>query len=129
MGALGPAPERAQPRQHLLEREGLNEVVVGPEVQALDAVADLGGRGEHEDPGWVRPGDERPADLVAVDLGQVAVQDHRVVVDERGPAERRGAVERDVDGPSAPAQAARQGVGQPGLVLGDQDPHRSAVGG
>ena len=58
--------------------------------------------------------DEPPADVVAVHDGQVAVEHDHVVVDDRRPAQRRRAVERDVDGacpalrrPRASASASR----------------------
>ena len=58
-----------------------------------------------------------------MDLRQVAVEHDCVVVDDRRALQRRRAVERDVDGPAVPAKAARQRVREPGLVLGDEDPH------
>jgi hypothetical protein len=48
------------------------------------------------------------ADLVAVDMGQVAVEDDDVVVDDSRALERLVAVEGDIDGESVTAKAARE---------------------
>ena len=47
----GAAEQRAQPREQLVERERLDEVVVGAGVEPGHAVGDLVARGEHEDRG------------------------------------------------------------------------------
>ena len=117
------ALQRVQARDDLGEGEGLGQVVVGAEVEALDARADVGRGREHEDPRRALGGDQLAADLVAVDLGQVAVEHDRVVVDDGGALERLIAVEGDVDGESVAAQAARECLGEPGLVFGDEDAH------
>ena len=117
------ALQRVQPRHDLGEREGLGQVVVGAEVEPLDARADVGRRGEHQDPRRALGAHELAADLVAVDVGQVAVQHDHVVVDDGRALERLIAVERDVDGESVAAKAARERLGEPGLVFGDEDAH------
>ena len=116
--------ERAQARDELGEGERLAQVVVGAEGEALDALGDGGRGGEHEDPRRALLADEPAADVVAVDDRQVAVEHDGVVVDDRGAAQRRRAVERDVDRAAGLAQAARQRVGEQRLVLGDQHAHR-----
>src|SRR5262245_65344036 len=45
---LGPAQERAQPRLELLERERLDQVVVGARVKARHTVVDGVARGQHQ---------------------------------------------------------------------------------
>ena len=117
------ALQRVQPRHDLGEGERLGQVVVGAEVEPLDARADVGGRGEHEDPRRALGAHELAADLVAVDVGQVAVEHDDVVVDDGRALERLVAVEGDVDGESVAAKAARERLGEPGLVFGDEDAH------
>ena len=58
-------------------------------------------------------------------LGQVAVEHHDVVGEDARLVERGGAVGRDVDGHALAAQAARDRVGDPAFVLGDQYAHPS----
>ena len=45
----GPAQQRPQPRLELLERERLDQVVVGADVEPLDAIVDRVAGGEHQD--------------------------------------------------------------------------------
>jgi hypothetical protein len=48
---LGRAPaEGAYPGGQLGEAEGLGQVVVGTEVEAVDPIAEAAGRGQHQDP-------------------------------------------------------------------------------
>jgi len=54
---------------------------------------------------------------------QVTIEDHDVVVHDGGAPERLVAVEGDVDGESVAAKAARERLGEPGLVFGDEDAH------
>src|SRR5207302_11049525 len=44
-----PAQERAQTRQQLLQAEGLGEVIIGAEVQTLDAILDRIARAQNDD--------------------------------------------------------------------------------
>ncbi len=63
---LGPPQQRAHARHELPEREGLDEIVVGPGVEALDLVLDRVARREHEDLGAHAAGPQLPAELQAV---------------------------------------------------------------
>ena len=97
MLGAGASEQRAQPRAQLLERERLDEVVVGARVQSGDAVRDGVARGEHEH-GRVVAGRAQPAaDLQPVRLGHQHVEDDRVrrLVGER--VERRAAVGGELD--------------------------------
>ena len=50
MRAILTAPaERADPREELVERERLDEVVIGAGIEAFHAVSHRSARGEHED--------------------------------------------------------------------------------
>ena len=74
----GPAQQRPQAGLELAQRERLDEVVVGADVQPLDAVVDGVARGQHQDRGAVPGLAQAPADLEAVELGHEDVQDDRV---------------------------------------------------
>ena len=63
------------------------------------------------------------AHVVAVDLGEVAVEDDDVVGVHARVRERVGAVGRDVDGRAVPAQAAGDRRRDARLVLDDEKPH------
>ena len=119
-GAAGP-----DPRLELLEVERLDQVVVGALVQAGDPVAGRVAGGQHQHPGRLADvvGPDAPHHLDAVQAGQVQVEaDHVVVVDARL-VDGLVPVVGDVDGVALPTQAARDRVGQVGLVLDDQHPH------
>src|SRR5262245_42886857 len=80
LGVPGGAPQqRADARQHLLQVEGLGDVVVGAGVEALDLVAPAvaGGENEHRHGATgAAPGLEHRD---AVHLGQADVEDDRVI--------------------------------------------------
>ena len=73
------AQQRADARQHLLEMEGLGDVVVGAGVEALHLVAPAVARGEHQHrhgAAGAPPGLEHRD---AVHLGQADVEDDGVI--------------------------------------------------
>jgi hypothetical protein len=105
----GAAPgERADAQDQLGEVEGLGQVVVGAQDQAADPVGGLAGRGEHQDHRPAVPLGDHPAQVVAVDAGQVAVEHDDVVGGEVELGRGGQAVVRDVDGHPAVAQALGQ---------------------
>ena len=112
-----------QAGDELGEAERLGQVVVGAERQALDELVGRARGGEHQDLRARLLGGQGPADHVAVDLGQVAVEHDDVVGIDARLVERGGAVGGDVDGHSLAPEAARDRGGDAGLVLGDQDSH------
>ena len=124
-GAAAQGPDAGH---ELGEGEGLGQVVVGAERQALDPVVDAARRGQHEDAGRERLAGQPPADLVAMDDGQVAVEHHDVVAVDGDPIEGGAAVVGDVDGHRLPAQATGDGVGQYLLVLDHQHSHLGSHG-
>ena len=78
-GVLGPAAQQGpQAGQQLGEGERLDQVVVGPGVEALHPVLDGVPGGEHEDGGVVAGGPHAPADVEPVDGGQPDVEHHGV---------------------------------------------------
>jgi hypothetical protein len=76
---LGSAYEGSDASDQLSQGERFGQVVVGAECKALHSVLDVAGGGEHEDPGRVRVLDQLGAQLVAVEAGEVPVEDHDVV--------------------------------------------------
>ena len=75
------APQQGpQPRQQLVQRERLRQVVVGAGVEAGHPVGDLVARGEHRAPGSGRPRRRRSAtaDAEAVEPGHHHVEDEQV---------------------------------------------------
>src|SRR4030095_8992777 len=65
---------RAHPGQQLVHAEGFADVIIGAEIQALDAIALVGARGEQDDRHARALGAQRPAHLEAADAGQHDVQ-------------------------------------------------------
>ena len=123
MAGLVAAGEGADAGDELGKGERLGQVVVGAEAEAVDAVFDRVGGGEHEH-ARARPArNERPADVVAVDLGQVAVEQDHVVAVSRCVPERVFAVEDDVDGHAFAPQPDRDGGGELLVVFDDEHPH------
>ena len=109
------------------EVERFGEVVVGAEAEAFDPVVQRVGRGEHEHPAVSAVRGDLPADVVAVDAGQVAVENDHVVAGDRDPLQGFGAVRRDVDGHALAAQPGRDRPGQDLEVLHDQHPHSAPL--
>ena len=70
-------------------------------------------------------GGQLAADVVAVHLGQVAVEHHHVVGMHARLEQRGRAVGRDVDGHALAAQPAGDGRSDPRFVLGHQYAHAS----
>jgi hypothetical protein len=114
------APEqRAQAREQLLALEGLDEVVVGPGVEALDARLERVARGEHEDRHVIgRP--QPPRDLDAVELRQPEVEDDEVGVEGRRLVQRGLAVAGDAHLVTLQAQGALEHLGDLLVVLDDE---------
>ncbi|KAG1443195.1 hypothetical protein G6F57_018174 [Rhizopus arrhizus] len=127
--AARPAPGCPDPREQFLQREGLGQVVVGPFIQAGDAVRQLSQRTEHDDryPGVVPAQDLNQAQPVTI--GQGAVQQHQIV----RPGKRRfaGQCQRvgQVHHVALALQGGLQGGSQCGFVFDQQDVHRRESGG
>ena len=63
------AQEGAQPRQQLGQIEGLDEIVVGADVETLDSVVHRVARGQHQDRRRVTRATNPPTHFEAVDVG------------------------------------------------------------
>ena len=122
-GGLRPAGERSQPRHELGEREGLWQVVVRAEVQAVDPVLDGGRRGQHEDPAARALLHQLGTDVVTADPGQIPVQHDHVVAVDQGALQPgvtvEGKVHRHLLTPKADANSLRELA----VVLDHQHPH------
>ena len=128
LGRAAAAPQqRPQARAELLERERLDQVVVGARVEALDAVGHGVARGQHQHRRAVARGPQAPADLEPVGLGHQHVEDDRVRrrVGER--VQRLGAVGRQLHAVAVHPQRAIQSVAHRGLIVHHQDPHGPMV--
>ena len=115
-----PAQHRPHPREQLAGGVRLRDVVVGAELEP-DHDVHLGVLGrEHDD----RHSGGRPH--LPAHLGSRHPGKHEIQQDDVGTAlteghERSGSVFGDLDLVGLPAQQVREGVGEIGLVLDDQD--------
>jgi hypothetical protein len=76
---FAPAQQGAHPRQQLRESKRLDQVVVGPQLQALDAVFHLVARGQKQHRHVLAAAAQPLQHLPAVQAGQHHVQHHQVV--------------------------------------------------
>ena len=96
---------------------------VRSELEALDALAQGAGRSEHDDLHIRVLTGQTGADLVAVDSGQIPVQDDDVVVGDLHLGQRFGAVPHDVHRHRLATQPHGYRIGEIGLVLDHQHAH------
>ena len=115
-----PAQQGPDPGQQLAALEGLDQVVVGAAVEAVDPVLGLGPRGQHQDR-HVALGPQAAADLDPVEPGQPEVEDDEVGHEVAGDVERLDAVAGGAHLVALVAQRAPQDVGDLGVVLDDED--------
>src|SRR5256714_9199437 len=73
----GATSDRADAGDQLPETEGLDDVVVGPELEA-DHTVHLLAAGAHHDDWHLGPSPQSTANLVPVDVGKPQVEDHHV---------------------------------------------------
>ena len=111
------AGQGADAQHQLGEVERLGEVVVGAQGQAADPVAGRAGGGQHQHHGPLVAGGDHLAEGVAVDAGQVAVEDDHVVGVDVEFGRGFQPVVGDVHGHALIAQAlgdhGRRGSGRP----------------
>jgi hypothetical protein len=117
----GPAKERPHPGQQLLQREGLDQVVVGSGVQPLHSIFDRVPRREHEHWSAVSDPAQQPADLQAVDARHQDVEHDQVRGDLPQPVQGLVPVGRQVDLVPLAGQGALERVPHRGLVVDHQD--------
>ena len=121
---LGAAQQGADPREQLAEREGLDEIVVGAGVEPLDLVLDGVARRQHQDLRAHAAGAQLAAELEAVArAGQQQVEDDEIRSGRADALQRRVGVAGDVDGVALLGQALLEELGDPLLVLDDENLH------
>lgn len=101
------AQQGAQPREHLVDVEGLDDVVLRAGVETLDAVGDRAPRGEEEDGRRQPPRAQPRHEVDALDARQPTVDDEHVPVVDEATVEARLAVTNGRDGIPLLAEQAR----------------------
>ena len=122
-----PSPEGPDARGQLLDRERLDQVVVGARVQAGDAVRHGVARREHEDRDHGAAGPQPAGDLEAGDVRQAHVEHDRVEAGRLRHLQGGAAVGRALDQVPLAAQQAGDEVGETRIVLDEQEVHGSCV--
>ena len=114
------AQQRLHARDHLLHREGLDDVVVGPGLQPADALVDLVARGEHADGHLVAALAQAAQDLEAVEVGHVQVEQHDGGANPRGRLQRGAATRGGHDAEALELEAGGDGAADGGVVVDEQ---------
>ena len=122
------AQQRPQAREQLLALERLDEVVVGADVEPLDARLERVARGEHQDRHVVAVLAQAARDVDAVEPREPEVEHDQVGQERVRLVERLHAVGGELDVVAVEAQRALQDVGDLLVVLDDEHADR-AVGG
>jgi hypothetical protein len=122
-----PAHDRPQPRLQLAYVVGLHEIVVGPDLESLNAVLDRVAGGQHQDRRAVALAPQPPAHLEAVYHREPEVQDDRVGHDSLGLQEAQLAVLRQVDVPAGEQERPPDRRPNRIAVFDHQRPHRTAT--
>ena len=125
----GPPGEGLDPGHELGEAEGLGQVVVGAERQAVDHVLERPRRGQHQDPGLGPLTPHGAAHVVTVHARQIAVEHEHVVADHARLDQRLLAVGSQIHGHPLAPQATGDRVRKSKLVLGDQHTHPVSMNG
>ena len=121
---LDASQQRAQTREQLAQREGLDQVVVGAGIEARHAIVDRIARGEHQDRRPIARLAHAPADLEAVHVGHRDVEDHGVELLGGEAVERLATVLGERDVVALEGERPLHGRAQRGLVIDQQDSHR-----
>jgi D-alanyl-D-alanine carboxypeptidase/D-alanyl-D-alanine-endopeptidase (penicillin-binding protein 4) len=119
----GAAQQGAQPREQLLERERLGQVVVGAGLEPGDAVGHPVARRQHQHRRAVARVAHPPAHLEPVELRHEHVEQHRVGPDDGEPPDRLAPVGRHVDLEPVVPQRPLERLAHRGLVFHHEDPH------
>ncbi|HYX86131.1 MAG TPA: hypothetical protein VE777_14250 [Gaiellales bacterium] len=109
--------ESSQTSDQLHQRDGLAHVVVGAEVQPENPISKRIGCREHEEFARRLLGAQPSTDLIAVDLGEVAIEDDHVVAAAGGHSKRPVAIVGEINRKAVAAQAASQRASQSDLVF------------
>ena len=122
--AVGPPQQRPQSGEELLEREGLDDIVVGPGVEAVDAVLDGVARRQHQDRSVIAARPQLPGDLQAIALWHQHVEHDRVQrISRSDRTESLLAVRRQLDVVALELQRSFERPSELRLVVYDQYSH------
>ena len=124
---LAAAQQSPHARQQFDEGEGLDQVIVGPLFQALDAILQAAAGAEDEDRRAERAVADLPQHLQSVDVGKPEIEDHHVVIRRLQMIQGLGAGEGGIHGVAGALEAAAQEVGDSLFVLHHQDSHLLSV--
>src|SRR3954451_13971507 len=120
--------QRPQPGEQLLAFERLDQVVVGADVEALDAGLQRVPRGEHQDRGVVAVVAQALGDVDAVQPWQAKVEHDDVRQERMGLIEAAHAIRGELDLIALQAQRALQNLGDLLIVLDDEHAHGTTGG-
>ena len=124
-GRAGSAPPQgADARDQLVEGERLAEVVIRAQLQPVDPIIDVRGRGEHQDAAGRAVAHQPAADPVAVHGRQVTIEHDHVVLSTCRALQSCRPVVDHVDREPGIAQTLADPIGQHNVILHDQDSHR-----
>lgn len=121
------AHHRAQPREQLVEREWLHEVIVGAQIEPGHPIGDGIARGQHEHVRRVARRAQLAEDREAVEPRQHDVEDDDVVRVVLGVPQALDAIAGRVDRVADVAQPARERLPQRPVVLDDQQAHARSL--
>ena len=119
----GPSRQRMQPCQQFLERERLDQVIVGAGIQRLDAVADPVARGQHQHPRTRAARRQRAQHAEAVQPRQAEIEHHEIVAVPGQEPVGLHPVAGDVHREAGRAQAARERAAQAFRILDQEQLH------
>ena len=117
------AQQRSQPRLQLSDVEGLDEVVVGARVEAVDPVLHGVARREHQHRDAITRRAHPAARLETVDAGHADVEQHRVRRPRGDPRQALLASGGRVDLVAGEAERAPQRIAQRAVVVDDEHAH------
>ena len=121
--AADPAQQGAHARLELAQRERLDQVIVGAQVEHADAFGQAVARGHHQHRQALAAAAQALQHLAAIQPRQAQVQHQQVVavIAQRGVS--LAAVRDVVHGMPAPAQRGADALGDGGIVFHQQDAH------
>jgi len=110
-----------------LKENGLGQIIVGAGVEALHAVFDAAALCEHQDrQAWTLQA-KVPQHAYAIELRQIQIENHQVVVELAAHGARLFAIFHNVDRVVLALQALAYEPGQSRIVFRNQNPHKWAL--